>query len=134
MTRPPQNSVEDKQKPNQCEDHGYNGCGVRLRSNRITDAIPLLWTLHRESPGDTDVLFNLGVACSEVGQLEKAIAILQRLIELDPHHVHGLVALGVAFVRAEQYSRGEDLLRRALRLEPRNLWLASDHPHSCQTR
>jgi len=68
------------------------------------------------------VLFNLGVACSEVGQLEKAIAVLQRLIELDPHHVHGLVALGVAFVRAEQYSRGEDLLRRALRLEPRNLW------------
>jgi hypothetical protein len=32
MTRPPQNSVEDKHKPNQCEDHGYNGCGVRLQS------------------------------------------------------------------------------------------------------
>jgi hypothetical protein len=32
MTRPPQNSFENKLKPNQCEDLRYNGCGVRLRS------------------------------------------------------------------------------------------------------
>ncbi len=30
MTRPPQNSIENKHEPNQCEDHGDNGCGVRL--------------------------------------------------------------------------------------------------------
>jgi hypothetical protein len=31
MTRLPQNSVDDKHKPNQREELGYNGCGVRLR-------------------------------------------------------------------------------------------------------
>jgi hypothetical protein len=35
MTRPPQNSVENKHKPNQCEDHSYNGCGVRLQSGCV---------------------------------------------------------------------------------------------------
>jgi len=35
VTRRPQNSVEDKHKPNQREDHGDNGGGVRLRINRI---------------------------------------------------------------------------------------------------
>ena len=33
MTRPPQNSVEDKHKPNQCED---NGSGVRLVMESIS--------------------------------------------------------------------------------------------------
>jgi len=28
MTNPPQNPVEEKSKPNQCEAHGYNGCVV----------------------------------------------------------------------------------------------------------
>ncbi len=31
MTRPPQNSVDDKHKPNQWEDHRYNGCVARIR-------------------------------------------------------------------------------------------------------
>ena len=30
MTQPPRNSVEDKPKLNQCEDHDYHGCGVRF--------------------------------------------------------------------------------------------------------
>ena len=30
MTQPPLNSVADKPKLNQCEDHDYHGCGVRF--------------------------------------------------------------------------------------------------------
>jgi hypothetical protein len=42
-TRPPQNSVDDKHKPNQCEDHGYNGRGVRLRLKpTVRGPLPLL--------------------------------------------------------------------------------------------
>jgi len=71
---------------------------------------------------DTDALYNLGVAYSELGQLPKAIAILERLVELDPKHVHGLIGLGVACIRSQKLQFGEDYLRRALKLEPKNQW------------
>ena len=93
-----------------------------LRSGKIGEAIPLLWTVHQQQPRDVSVLFNLGVAWSEHGQPDKAIPILRQLLEIEPHHVHGLVALGVALIRLQQAPEGEFLLRRALRLEPRNLW------------
>lgn len=93
-----------------------------LRSGRLSEAIPLLWTLHQKSPSDTDLLYNLGVAHSELGQIPRAIDVLKRLTELAPNHVHGLVALGIAYIRAEKLQFGEDHLRRALEQEPGNPW------------
>ena len=64
-----------------------------LQAGKIADAIPLLWAIHQEHPTDTDALYNLGISYSELGQIPKAIEILERLVELDPKHVHGLVGL-----------------------------------------
>ncbi len=84
--------------------------------------MPLLWTLLQEHPEDTDLIYNLGIAHSELGEPRKAITILNRLIELAPKHVHGLVGLGVAHVRLQQLQLGEEYLRTSLELQPRNLW------------
>ena len=92
------------------------------QSGKIAEAIPLLWTLHREQPRDIDILYNLGVAYSELGQYQKAIRILHQLIDVDPLHVHGLVALGVASIKLMDLQSAEVFLRRALTLEPRNHW------------
>jgi tetratricopeptide (TPR) repeat protein len=93
-----------------------------LQSGKIAEAIPLLWTLYQEHPNDTDALYNLGVAYSELVQIPKAISILERLIELAPKHVHGLIGLGVAYIRSQKLQFGEDYLRKALKLEPGNQW------------
>jgi tetratricopeptide (TPR) repeat protein len=105
---------------------GFKDPGQRaldlLRSGKISEAIPLLWAVHQEKPKDTDILYNLGVAYSELGQVQKAIQILDRLVDIDPNHVHGLVALGVAQIKLKDLQTGEVFLRRALILEPKNHW------------
>jgi len=93
-----------------------------LRSGKIAEAVPLLWAVHHEKPKDTDILYNLGVAHSELGHVEKAIEILSRLVQIDQNHVHGLVALGVANIKLKDLQSGEVFLRRALMLEPENPW------------
>jgi tetratricopeptide (TPR) repeat protein len=62
------------------------------------------------------------IAYSELGKIPKAIAILERLFELAPDHVHGLIGLGVAYIRSQNLQLGEDYLRKALKLEPNNPW------------
>lgn len=47
-----------------------------LQAGEISEALPLLWTLHQERPTDSGTLYNLGVAYSELGRFEKAITIL----------------------------------------------------------
>ena len=105
---------------------GFKDPGQRalelLRSGKIAEAVPLLWAVHHEKPKDTDILYNLGVAYSELGQVGKAIEILDRLVDIDPNHVHGLVALGVAHIKLKDLQTGEVFLRRALMLEPKNQW------------
>jgi Flp pilus assembly protein TadD len=93
-----------------------------LRSGKLTQALPLLWTLHQQAPDDTEVLYNLGVTESELGKYYRAVLILQRLLELSPGHVHGLIAKGVAHVRLGQLNEAEELLIEAIRLEPGNFW------------
>ena len=93
-----------------------------LQSGKLAEAVPLLWTLHRESPEDTDHLFNLGVAYSELGEIPKAVDLLQRLVDTAPDHVHGLVALGVAQIRSGNLLFGEEVLRKALTLDSDNRW------------
>ena len=77
---------------------------------------------HQEHPIDTDALYNLGVVYSELGQLPKAIAILGRLAEIDPNHVHGLIGLGVAYIRMQKLQFGENYLRKAIKPGPKNQW------------
>ena len=93
-----------------------------LSSGKIAEAVPLLWAIHLEEPTDTDILYNLGVAYSELGHVQKALEILDRLIAIEPNHVHGLVAMGVAHLKSKDLHSGEVFLRRSLVLEPRNPW------------
>ncbi|MEZ6081266.1 MAG: tetratricopeptide repeat protein [Pirellulaceae bacterium] len=93
-----------------------------LNAGKIAEAVPVIWTLVKEQPQDSDNLYNLGVSYSELGELPKAISILEQLVRIDPDHVHGLVALGVAQIRSNKFQFGEESLRKALKREPRNPW------------
>lgn len=93
-----------------------------LEGGRLTEAIPLIWTLRLESPDDSDHLYNVGVSYSELGDYTKAIAVLEQLVEVDGEHVHGRIALGVAQIRSNNLLFGEEHLRKALKLDPDNQW------------
>lgn len=108
-------------KEREFEDPGQRALEL-LRSGKIAEAIPLLSTIHFEKPQDTDTLYNLGVAYSELGHVQKALDILEQLIAIAPNHVHGLVAIGVAHIKSNDLQSGEMFLRRSLVVEPQNSW------------
>src|SRR5690606_17083139 len=57
-----------------------------LQSGQIKEAIPYLESLARTAPDDVRVLYNLGIAYSELGQYDEAIIRLKKAVRLEPEH------------------------------------------------
>lgn len=93
-----------------------------LNSRNFNEALPLLSTLYHANPADEEILYRLGLCYSELGQYDQAALILEKLVELDPSHVHGIVGLGVAEVSRGNFLIGEEWLRNALAQEPDDRW------------
>lgn len=93
-----------------------------LDNGKLTTALPMLWTLVQNDPGDVDNLYHLGVVYSELQQFGKASATLEQLIELAPDYVHGLTALGFAEINSGNLLIAEEWLRKATQLDPKNQW------------
>lgn len=89
-----------------------------LKSGRIKEAIPLLESLDRSTPGDVDILYNLGIAYSELGQFDEAVIRLKQAVQANPKHVHSWVGIGVAYQRMRQPAQAAEALRRAVDLNP----------------
>ena len=43
-----------------------------LNAGKIAEAVPMIWTLVKEEPQDSDNLYNLGVSYSELGELSQS--------------------------------------------------------------
>jgi tetratricopeptide (TPR) repeat protein len=93
-----------------------------LNSRSFDKALPLLSTLYHANPTDEEVLYRLGLCYSELGQYDQAALILEKLVEVDPSHVHGIVGIGVAEIARGNFLIGEEWLRNALAQEPDNRW------------
>ncbi|HNX49477.1 MAG TPA: tetratricopeptide repeat protein [Thermoanaerobaculaceae bacterium] len=89
---------------------------LQNRQHRL--AVPLLQGLLKTEPDHPGVLFNLGMAESDLGNLDDAIVHLRALVEMDPGHAHGWVALGVARARAGQIDEAIAALGEAVRVAP----------------
>lgn len=89
-----------------------------LQKRQHTLAVPILQGLLKDRPDHPGVLFNLGMAESDLGKLDDAVAHLQALVEKDPGHSHGRVALGVAQARAGQIDEAIATLGDAVRVAP----------------
>ena len=81
-------------------------------------AVPILQGLLKDEPSNPGVLFNLGMAQSDLGKLDDAILHLKALVEKDPRHAHGWVALGVAQARAGRIDEAITTLGQAVRVAP----------------
>ncbi len=93
-----------------------------LNNGKSDDGILLLELLLSDEPNDGNVLFNLGMAYSDAGELNHAIEHLRHLTQADPYHTHGHVALGVALLRARKTDEGVHELQTAVSQNPNDLW------------
>jgi tetratricopeptide (TPR) repeat protein len=93
-----------------------------LEKERYIEGVLLLELFKSARPDQPDFLYNLGMAYSDMGEFERALTNLHRLLELAPDHINGRVALGVALMRQGQDKQAMRELRRAVQDDPTNPW------------
>lgn len=93
-----------------------------LQRGNAPVAVPLLLGLLADRPEDPVLLYNLGMAESDLGRLDDAVAHLTALITKDPGHVNARVALGVAHARAGRTEDAIATLAVAVEAAPENPW------------
>lgn len=91
-----------------------------LQEGEIKEAVPVLESLSRQRPRSRDVLYNLGIAHSELGDFDQAVMRLKQLVAIDPKHTNGLVGIGVAYQRLGKTKLAEQFLTRAVGVDPSN--------------
>lgn len=89
-----------------------------LQNGQLSVAVPMLRSLLEDRPDNGVILFNLGMAESDIGQLDAAITHLQALLAKEPAHAHGRIALGVAHARAGHTEEAMTSLREAVNIAP----------------
>lgn len=91
-----------------------------FRDGQFEKGISFLETMTRESPPDTDTLYNLGLAYNVVERYDEAVIRLSRALERRPLSPQILNALGLAYFKLGKLQAAEGVLRRALEVEPGN--------------
>jgi len=89
-----------------------------LQSGRIKEAVPYLEALAKTEPDNVQVLFNLGIAYSELGQYDEAVIRLKRAVQLDPMHAHAWTAIGVAYQRMGKRELALEPMQKAVEADP----------------
>jgi tetratricopeptide (TPR) repeat protein len=95
---------------------------ARLEKGEFVPAIAMLELLRQRHPTDIRLLYNLGLAYSDLGRLEQARAVLTEAVRLHPSHVNACVALGVTYAKEEHYQEAVTILEKAVAADPNNSW------------
>jgi len=93
-----------------------------LQRGEVREAIILMELLLSDDPDNTEILYNLGMAHSDTGALDRSIVVLRRLLALEPANTNGRVALGVALSRQDKNEQALVELQRAVIEAPHNPW------------
>jgi len=94
----------------------------KLQRGETAGAITLLQLMLSDSPTSLPILYNLGMALSDVGRLEEAEQYLRRVLQIDPHLTNARVALGVALQRQGKSADAVHVLEEAIQHDPTNPW------------
>lgn len=89
-----------------------------LKNGDYGTAVPMLRSALKLSPNDPTILFNLGMALSDLNLLDEAIAALKYLTQLQPNNPRAWNALGVAYSRNNDIAAAETALSTSLDLDP----------------
>jgi Flp pilus assembly protein TadD len=94
----------------------------RLQRGELVDAVRLLEHLRRHEPNDVSVLTVLGMALSDLRQLEPAEQHLRHVLELDPEQVTARVGLSVVLHRRGDSAAAIEELQEAVKVQPQHAW------------
>lgn len=89
-----------------------------LQAGRIREAVPYLEALSKAQPDSVDVLYNLGVAYSELGEYDQAVIRLKKAVQLRPTHAHAWTAIGVAYQRMGKRDLALEPMTKAVEADP----------------
>jgi Flp pilus assembly protein TadD len=89
-----------------------------LQAGDYGTGVALLQSVQNQETDNPSILFNLGMAYSDMGKLNEALALLSKLITLEPENPRAWTALGVALFRSEKLPEAEQALRRGVELDP----------------
>jgi len=96
---------------------------ARLQAGDYPRGVQLLRITLRLKPEDARVRYNLGMALSDLGQLDEALDQLKQAAQAEPGIADIQVALGVALYRKGLVAEARPVLEAAVELEP-------DNPHA----
>lgn len=91
-----------------------------LRRGEYPRAVQTLEFLKSARPQDPTVLYNLGMALSDMGRLARAEEMLRSLVSVSPKEANNWVALGVVHARQKRWAEASKALQKALEIEPEN--------------
>jgi len=89
-----------------------------LQSRRVKDAVPYLESMSKATPDNVQILYNLGIAYSELGQFDEAIIRLKRTVQLDPSNARAWTGIGVAYQRAGKHDLAILPMSKAVEADP----------------
>lgn len=89
-----------------------------LQNGRIKEAVPYLESMTKIEPENAQVLYNLGIAYSELGQYDEAIIRLKKAVQIKPTHAHAWTGIGVAYWRMHKPELALVAMEKAVKAEP----------------
>lgn len=95
---------------------------TRLNSRKYQEGIRLLRMVLSRTPDNLGALGNLGMALSDLGQLDEAERHLRRALKISPESVNVRIALGVALARKDKLDAAITELQRAVLDDPQNAY------------
>lgn len=92
---------------------------LRARSGDVEGALAFLKEMLEESPGDAEILYNIGVVHGEAERIDEAVRYMELVLGKDPDHAGALNYVGYTWAeRGENLDRAEAMIARALEIRP----------------
>jgi tetratricopeptide (TPR) repeat protein len=91
-----------------------------LKAGRIRDGMHILEDLRNSDPENVNILYNLGMCYSELGNFDKSVETLEKCADLAPRHANALTALGYSYSRKGENEKAIAKLNEALQIDPDN--------------
>jgi tetratricopeptide (TPR) repeat protein len=98
-----------------------------LKSGRLREGMEILEGLVRDDPENVNVLYNLGMCYSELGNIDESIGSLEKCVKLAPGHANALTALGFSYSRRGEQEKALVKLKAALEMDPDNFFALKNH-------
>ncbi len=93
-----------------------------LNAKEFIKAKPILEDMSRSDPNNQEILYNLGMCYSEIGDFDASIKTLEQCLRLKPDTANILTALSFSYINVRRFDEAEAALLRALELQPHNIY------------